>query len=77
MNLGKIKEISRVGLQGRQDYPQWVTKYQVSYSTDGEHFISQNQVGDYSHKLNNDGYIISPNFRGSQNIYTDINWKNE
>jgi len=45
VNLGKIMQVTKVGIQGRQDYPQWVTKYRVSHSTDGEHFTSQNQVG--------------------------------
>ena len=44
VNLGKIKEVTKVGIQGRQDYPQWVTKYRVSYSMDGQHFMEQNQV---------------------------------
>jgi len=48
VDLGKIKEVIKVGIQGRQDYPQWVTKYRVSYSTDGEHFIAQNQVSNES-----------------------------
>ena len=44
VNLGKIQEVTKVGMQGRQDYPQWVTKYRVSYSIDGQHFMEQNQV---------------------------------
>ena len=35
-------------MQGRQDYPQWVTKYRVSYSIDGHHFMEQNQVRNYT-----------------------------
>ena len=45
VNLGKIMQVTKVGMQGRQDSAQWVTKYMVSHSTDGEHFIPQNQVG--------------------------------
>ena len=48
VDLGKIKEVTKVGIQGRQDYPQWVTKYRVSYSTDGQHFMAQNQVSNES-----------------------------
>lgn len=44
VDLGKIKEVTKVGIQGRQDYAQWVTKYRASYSTDGQHFMAQNQV---------------------------------
>ncbi|KAL9956665.1 hypothetical protein ACROYT_G038180 [Oculina patagonica] len=43
VNLGQIKEVTNVGTQGRQDYAQWVTKYMVSYSTDGQNFTVQNQ----------------------------------
>ncbi|RMX52480.1 hypothetical protein pdam_00013778 [Pocillopora damicornis] len=43
INLGKIVEVTKVGSQGRQEAAQWVTKYKVSYSTDGHHFTSQNQ----------------------------------
>ncbi|XP_078346349.1 uncharacterized protein LOC144631708 isoform X1 [Oculina patagonica] len=43
VDLGKIKEVTKVGIQGRQDYGQWVTEYRVSYSTDGQHFTVQNQ----------------------------------
>ena len=48
MDLGKIKEVTKVGIQGRQDYPQWVTKYRVSYSMDGQHFMAQDQVSNDS-----------------------------
>ena len=44
VNLGKIVEVTEIGIQGRQDYAQWVTKYKLSYSTDGHHFTFQNQV---------------------------------
>ena len=30
--------------QGRKNYAQWVTKYKMSYSTDGETFTSNNKV---------------------------------
>ena len=44
VNLGKIMEVTKVGMQGRQDSAQWVTKYKVSYSKDGQHFTTENQV---------------------------------
>lgn len=44
VDLGEIKEVTKVGMQGRQDYPQWVTRYRVSYSIHGQHFTEQNQV---------------------------------
>ena len=46
VNLGQIREVTKAGIQGRQDHAQWVTKYRVSYSMDGQHFTPQNQVGD-------------------------------
>lgn len=45
VNLGKSLEVTKIGLQGRQDYAQWLTEYRVSYSLDGQHFTVQNQVG--------------------------------
>lgn len=44
VNLGKITTVTKIGIQGRQDYAQWVTSYKVSYSQDGQHFAIQNQV---------------------------------
>lgn len=44
VNLGKITTVTKIGIQGRQDYAQWVTGYKVSYSQDGQHFAIQNQV---------------------------------
>ncbi|XP_078346340.1 uncharacterized protein LOC144631705 isoform X1 [Oculina patagonica] len=43
VNLGKSLEVTKIGLQGRQDYAQWLTEYRVSYSLDGQHFTVQNQ----------------------------------
>ncbi|RMX52485.1 hypothetical protein pdam_00013777, partial [Pocillopora damicornis] len=43
VNLGKITTVTKIGIQGRQDYAQWVTSYKVSYSQDGQHFAIQNQ----------------------------------
>ena len=57
VNLGKIMEVSKTGIQGRQDYAQWVTKYRVSYSTDGQHFTVQNQVGTYKQKKQKHKFI--------------------
>ena len=39
-------KVTKIGMQGRQDYAQWVTKYRVAYSTDGQHFSVQNQVSE-------------------------------
>lgn len=32
-------QITGIVTQGQSEKPQWVTKYEVYYSTDGEHFI--------------------------------------
>ena len=53
VNLGKSREVTKVGIQGRQDYAQWVTKYRLSYSTDGQHFTSQDQVGNEPRSCSN------------------------
>ena len=37
-------EVTQVGIQGRYDYDQWVTKFKVSYSLDGLHFTTQSKV---------------------------------
>ena len=34
-DLGAIRSVSGIVIQGRSDYNQWVTKYQVQYSEDG------------------------------------------
>ena len=31
-------EVTRVATQGRHDYPQWVAKYKLQYSSDGVNF---------------------------------------
>ena len=53
VNLGKSREVTKVGIQGRHDYAQWVTKYRLSYSTDGQHFTSQDQVGNEPRSCSN------------------------
>lgn len=41
----EVTRITKVGIQGRYDYyDQWVTKFKVSYSLDGVHFITQSKV---------------------------------
>ena len=38
VNFGRILKITKIDTQGRQDYRQWVTRYQVSSSLDGVHW---------------------------------------
>jgi len=39
VDLESTKVITMVATQGRQDSAQWVTKYAISYSQDGSHWI--------------------------------------
>lgn len=42
--IDDITKVTAVGIQGRSDYDQWVTKFKVSYSADGLNFIRQDKV---------------------------------
>ena len=42
--IDDIYKVTAVGIQGRFDYDQWVTKFKVSYSADGLNFIRQDKV---------------------------------
>ena len=35
VEIGTLRSVSGIVLQGRSDYAQWVTKYKVQYSNDG------------------------------------------
>ncbi|KAK3700598.1 hypothetical protein QZH41_010513 [Actinostola sp. cb2023] len=39
LNLGKVTQVTRIALQGRQDHNQWVKSYSLQYSLDGGHFV--------------------------------------
>lgn len=38
IDLGAPTKVTAVATQGRNDYPQWVTSYQLGYSSDGSNF---------------------------------------
>ena len=40
----EVTKVTRVGIQGRYDYNQWVTKFKVSYSLDGIDFVILGKV---------------------------------
>ena len=40
----EVTKVTRVGIQGRYDYNQWVTKFKVSYSLDGINFVILSKV---------------------------------
>ena len=43
-NLRQLTRVTKVAIQGRQDHPQWVTAFKISYSLDGKHFEYQQKV---------------------------------
>ncbi|EDO30171.1 predicted protein, partial [Nematostella vectensis] len=40
VDLGRVTLVTHVATQGRDDFPQWVTKYTVNYSLTGEQWQS-------------------------------------
>ena len=44
--------VTRVATQGRHDYPQWVTKYKLTYSNDGVNFQYYREQRQTSDKVN-------------------------
>ena len=40
----EVTKVTKVGIQGRYDHDQWVTKFKVSYTVDGVHFTTQSKV---------------------------------
>ena len=40
----EVTKVTKVGIQGRYDYNQWVTKFKVSYSLDGINFVILSKV---------------------------------
>ncbi|XP_022809858.1 uncharacterized protein LOC111346861 [Stylophora pistillata] len=57
VNLSRAVEVTKIGIQGRHDYAQWVTKFRVAYSTDGQHFTLQNQ--EYSGNRDQNTLVIN------------------
>ncbi|XP_020605733.1 lactadherin-like [Orbicella faveolata] len=54
----EVTRITNIGIQGRYDYyDQWVTKFKVSYSLDGVHFITQSKV--YNGNSDRNGIVIN------------------
>ena len=46
VDFGRFVKVTVIATQGRQDAAQWVTKYRVSYSYDGQAFKDYKE-GDY------------------------------
>ena len=42
---GQYTKVTGVATQGRNDYPQWVTKYKLEYSNDGVNFQYYREQG--------------------------------
>ena len=51
VDLGTFTRITRVATQGRDGYDQWVTKYRLQYSDDGDIFHSFKVLGVNSAKV--------------------------
>ena len=51
VDLGKIMIVKGVATQGRTDYRQFVTKYNLKYSDDGQTFTDYKQEGKTSAKV--------------------------
>ena len=44
VSFAEVTKVAAIGIQGRSDYDQWVTKFKVAYSNDGAHFTTQDKV---------------------------------
>ena len=56
VDLGTYRRVTRVATQGRNGFYQWVTKYKLQYSDDGETFHVYEKPG-------NDGAKVYPHYR--------------
>ena len=45
VDLGSYTKVSRVATQGKNGYDQWVTKYKIQYSNDGQNFLVYKEPG--------------------------------
>ena len=45
VDLGSYTKVSRVATQGKNGFDQWVTKYKLQYSNDGENFRVYKEPG--------------------------------
>lgn len=45
VDLGSSTKVSRVATQGKNGYDQWVTKYKIQYSNDGQNFRVYKEPG--------------------------------
>ena len=45
VDLGSYTKVSRVATQGKSGFEQWVTKYKIQYSDDGENFWVYKEPG--------------------------------
>ena len=51
VDLGSYTKVSRVATQGKNGLDQWVTKYKIQYSDDGETFSVYKEPGTSSDKV--------------------------
>ena len=45
VDLGTFTRVTRVATQGREGYDQWVTRYRLQYSDNGDTFHSFKEIG--------------------------------
>ena len=51
VDLSSYTKVSRVATQGKNGFDQWVTKYKIQYSDDGETFLVYKEPGTSSAKV--------------------------
>lgn len=52
VDLGRHTKVTGIATQGRNGYPQWVTKYKLQYSNDGVNFQYYREQGQTTEKVN-------------------------
>lgn len=51
VDLGSVNVVTAVATQGRSDYPQYVKKYKLRYSQDGNDFVYYRETGQTEDKV--------------------------
>lgn len=69
----EVTKVTKVGIQGRYDYDQWVTKFKVSYSLDGVHFTTQSKVSLIKLEIKKTDVIVNVNTPFSNSWNGNIN----
>jgi len=59
-DLGKVSRVTGVLTQGRQDYNQWVRKYELLYSNDGVTFTKYGSFQGNEDRNTKVGHVLKP-----------------